>query len=120
MVIGETRGQAPDLLRDSGQVQRMMAELHGAQRFRLGWGEADIERETLVLLTEISKALKGSVEATDTIRVTAAANATAIDISTEPLRRATAYATAVAHHVLEQATRTCLRAYRFAKAADAP
>ncbi|HZK78706.1 MAG TPA: HAMP domain-containing sensor histidine kinase, partial [Gemmatimonadaceae bacterium] len=120
MVIGETRGQAPDLLRDGGQVQRMMAELHGAQRFRLGWSEADVERETSILLTEITKALKGSVEATHTIRATAAANATAIDISPEPLQRATAYATAVVRHVLAQATRTCLRAYRFAKAADAP
>jgi hypothetical protein len=48
-VIGETQGKDPDLLGDSGHVTRLMAELHGAQRHRLGWRENDIEREIKIL-----------------------------------------------------------------------
>jgi hypothetical protein len=57
MIIGETRGKSPDLLRDGGQVQRFMSELHGAQRFRLGWSEADIDREVGLLISEVARAL---------------------------------------------------------------
>jgi hypothetical protein len=45
MIVGETRGTSPELLADGAHVQRVMSELHGAQRHRLGWSEADIERE---------------------------------------------------------------------------
>jgi signal transduction histidine kinase/DNA-binding response OmpR family regulator len=120
MMIGETRGQAPELLRDGGQVQRVMSELHGAQRYRLGWSETDIERETGLLLAEINKALKGSVALTDTIRAVDAEGIETPDIPDESLRMASDYAEAVARDVLEQATRTAIRAHRFAKAADAP
>ena len=120
MMIGETRGQAPDLLRDGGQVQRLMSELHGAQRFRLGWSEADIERETGLLLIEVHKALKGSVAVADATRAAGAEGVDIPDIQEAPLRMAAEYAEVVARHVLEQSARTALRAYRFAKAADAP
>lgn len=120
MVIGETRGQAPDLLRDGGQVQRLMSELHGAQRYRLGWSESDIEREASLLLAEINKALAGAIAVKDAIRAADAAGADTPEIPDEPLRMASEYAEVVARHVLEQATRTAIRSYRFAKAADAP
>jgi signal transduction histidine kinase/DNA-binding response OmpR family regulator len=112
MVIGETRGQAPDLLRDGGQIQRAMAELHGAQRFRLGWSEADIERETSLLVAEIIKTFKqggdpGTGDATGTI-------------PPQSVHLATDYASVVARHVLEQAARNSVRSHRFAKNADAP
>ena len=32
MIIGETRGKAPELLADGAQLRRVMSELHGAQR----------------------------------------------------------------------------------------
>jgi hypothetical protein len=120
MVIGETRGQAPDLLRDGGQIQRAMAELHGAQRFRLGWSDADIERETSLLLAEIVKALEHAGDPGDTVRVTSAAGGATQTIRAESVRSATDYASVVARHVLEQASRNSVRSYRFAKSADAP
>jgi signal transduction histidine kinase len=120
MVIGETRGQAPDLLRDGGQIQRAMSELHGAQRFRLGWSEADIERETSLLLDEIVKALQHAGDPGDAVRATSAAGGAAQAIPAESVNVATDYASVVARHVLEQSTRNSLRSYRFAKNADAP
>ncbi|HUQ98226.1 MAG TPA: ATP-binding protein [Gemmatimonadaceae bacterium] len=120
MMIGETRGQTPDLLRDGGQVQRLMSELHGAQRLRLGWSEADIEREIALLLIEVTKALKGSVAVTESSRAVDAQGADMPEIPDAPLRMAAEYAEVVTRHVLEQSARTAIRAYRFAKAADAP
>ncbi len=120
MVIGETRGQAPDLLRDGGQIQRLMAELHGSQRYRLGWNESDVERETGLLLAEIDRALEGSIDTANTVRTSEEASDAGTDISEEPLRTAAGYAAIVARHVLERATRTSVRAFRFAKTADAP
>jgi hypothetical protein len=112
MTIGETRGQAPELLADGAEVERVMAELHGAQRHRLGWGEADIERESPLLLAEIDRALRGALD-------TAAAGAPA-PVDTAAARAAVAFAVDVAHASLQQSTRTVLRAYRFARAAATP
>ena len=120
MVIGETRGQAPDLLRDGGQIQRAMSELHGAQRFRLGWSEADVERETSLLLDQIVKALEHAGDPGDTPRVTSAAGGATQAIPAESVHVATDYATVVSRHVLKQAARNSLRSFRFAKSADAP
>jgi hypothetical protein len=120
MVIGETRGQAPDLLRDGGQIQRAMADLHGAQRFRLGWSESDIERETSLLLTEIVDALEHAGNPGDSVRATSAAGGVTQAIPAESVRVATEYASVVARHVLDQANLTAVRSYRFAKSADAP
>jgi signal transduction histidine kinase/DNA-binding response OmpR family regulator len=120
MIIGETRGQAPDLLRDGGQIQRAMAELHGAQRFRLGWSEAHIERETSLLVNEIIEALEHAGNPGDAIRTTSAAAGATSTIPEESVRVATDYASVVARHVLEQAARNAVRSYRFAKSADAP
>jgi signal transduction histidine kinase len=110
MIIGETHGQAAELLEDGGNVQRVMAELHGAQRFRIGWGEIDMERETSVMLTEITRV----------IRATANLNAqTAGELTSNPhaLELATEYAVSVAQHVLQRALRISIRAHRFAKSA---
>ena len=104
-VIGETRGQASELLRDGGQLQRLMADLHGAQRYRLGWSEKDIERETTLLLAEIERTLRRAVDT---------------EATTEAAGAASQYAATVARHVLDRAIAAALRAYRFAKAADAP
>ena len=106
MVIGETRDHAPELLADGSQVQRVMAELHGAQRHRLGWSEGDIERETPLLVAEIERAL--------------GADTGSADFSGEPARTAVQYASYVTRDVLEQATRIAVRAFRFSRAAATP
>jgi PAS domain S-box-containing protein len=119
MAIGETRGQAAELLGDGGHVQRLMAELHGAQRHRLGWSEADIERETPLLLAEFEQAIRGALDAA----ATAGAGDGAPPGSGIPdaaVRAAAQYAADVARQILDQATRTAVRSYRFAKASDAP
>jgi hypothetical protein len=118
MVIGETRGQSPDLLRDGAQVQRVMAELHGAQRYRLGWKEADIERETPLLLAAVERALRASVDTAVTAGITGIVDHA--EISEAAVHTASQYAAALARQLLAQTATTSLRAYRFAKAADAP
>jgi hypothetical protein len=106
-IIGETGGHAPELLGDGAQVQRLMAELHGAQRHRLGWTEADLEREVPLLAAETERTLLESA-------------AGVAGAAPEAVRAATRYATVVARHMLEQAAATALRAYRFANATAGP
>jgi hypothetical protein len=120
MVIGEMRGKAPELLGDGGQVQRVMSELHGAQRHRLGWSEADIERETPLLFGEVVRVLQGALD-TGTTGVTVGADRVSDDDDArKPILAASRYAQDVTRYVFEQSTRTAVRAHRFAKAADTP
>jgi hypothetical protein len=134
MVIGETRGQDPELLRDGAQAQRLMSELHGAQRYRLGWREEDIERETAYLIA----AVESTIIAGEVAAITAASEAKSalvvpgftsrapigpyggVVISADSVSAAAAYATRVARDVLEQGMQTSLRAFRFAKAESEP
>ncbi len=118
MVIGETQGQAPELLGDGGQVQRLIDELHGAQRLRLGWSEADIEREMPLLRAEVERALLAAVD-TATVRGTSPGAAQGDPITDAALQAAARYAADVVRHILDRSARTAIRAYRFAKAAEA-
>lgn len=45
-----------DLVRERTQIQRVIAQLHGVQRARLGWSEAALERELAILREEIGSA----------------------------------------------------------------
>jgi signal transduction histidine kinase len=121
-VIGETKGEEPELLGDGGHVQRLMAELHGAQRHRLGWSEHDIERETQILFSEVERAIRITVDTSATTEVVhdLSPNLRSQPISPASVSAATNYALAVAHRVLHQASLTTLRTYRFTKDADAP
>jgi hypothetical protein len=121
-IIGETRGEEPELLGDGGHVQRLMAELHGAQRHRLGWSESDIEREIHILFTEVERAIRLAIDTAstaDAMQDTAAGSAR-LAISPASASAAMKYALEVAYRVLHQASLTTLRTYRFAKEADAP
>ncbi|AHG89458.1 ATP-binding region ATPase domain protein [Gemmatirosa kalamazoonensis] len=111
MIIGETHGRAPELLRDGAQLQRMMAELHGTQRYRLGWSEADLERETPLFVAEVERALHAAAD------TRGAGGGTAIP--DDAVRGAFQYASAVTRHMFGQATWTALRAHRVARATDA-
>lgn len=44
-LLGEAEGEPTINLNDGKKIQRLIGELHGAQRQRLGWKEADLERE---------------------------------------------------------------------------
>jgi len=121
-ILGETCGRDPELLADGGYLQRLVAELHGAQRHRLGWSEGDIERETTLLVAELERAINASVntEAAEHATGNRPSDATRESVSTSAVRAATQYALDVAFRVLDQASRTTIRTYRFAKSADAP
>ncbi|HEY9428533.1 MAG TPA: PAS domain-containing sensor histidine kinase [Gemmatimonadaceae bacterium] len=133
MVIAETRGHDPELLRDSAQAQRLMSELHGAQRYRLGWREEDIERETSYMIAAVESAIVAGEAAAMQAASEAKAGVTppgrgsrmpvgphgGVVISAECVSAAASYANKVVHDALEQGMQTSLRAYRFAKAEKA-
>ena len=54
-------GADAEALRDSTAIQRTVAERHGRQRRRLGWGEAEIRREFEILREEVSAAIQRQV-----------------------------------------------------------
>ncbi|HEY9449361.1 MAG TPA: ATP-binding protein [Gemmatimonadaceae bacterium] len=131
MVIGETRGSDPQLLRDGAQAQRLMSELHGAQRFRLGWSEEDVERETGYMIAAVQEAIgAGEAAAMEAagepgrptgegeLTITPADPYGGVVISTESVSVAAAYAKRVAREALERGMATALRSYRFAKAEE--
>ena len=111
MIVGETRGTAPELLADGAQVQRMMAELHGAQRHRLGWSEADLERENPLLRAEIEQTLQTSLSV---------GGAGEGETPGESARAAAQFAIVAARQMLDQGTATAIRSHRFAKATATP
>jgi hypothetical protein len=94
-LLAESKGRASDLLRDGSEIQRLLAELHGAQRYRLGWSEPEIGRDVEALSDELAattKSLSDSVATTNFV----------IDV----IRK-----------ILEQWKLTSIRGYRFARAA---
>ncbi len=133
MVIGETRDSDPTLLRDGAQAQRLIAELHGAQRLRIGWREEDIEREVQYLIAAVERSIAGGeAAARETARETArdakvsvvspskAIRTTVgtpggVMISADSVGAAASYANRIARDVLEQGMKSSLRSYRFAK-----
>jgi PAS domain S-box-containing protein len=56
LVTLDEGGGEPELMRDGTEIQRLIAERHGAQRARLGWSEEDLCRE-FQLLREILRPL---------------------------------------------------------------
>jgi signal transduction histidine kinase/DNA-binding response OmpR family regulator len=116
--IGETKGQAPELLRDGGQLQRVLAELHGAQRYRLGWTEEHIERETALQREEIGRTLDAALDTSATAPIVESLAPNNPVGDPDAVRQASEYAFAVVTHVLEQAAGIAIRAHRFARMGD--
>jgi signal transduction histidine kinase len=94
-LIAETKGKASDLLRDGAEVQRLLAELHGAQRFRLGWTESEVAIDVDILSDEIVMATR---------RLSRSGETASFFIDTT-------------RKILEQWKQTSIRGYRFAKSA---
>jgi hypothetical protein len=57
VLIEAAGGQTTRTLRDGTEIQRVLAERHGAQRAALGWSEADHSRELAILREEIERVL---------------------------------------------------------------
>ncbi|HEX7243017.1 MAG TPA: ATP-binding protein [Longimicrobiaceae bacterium] len=53
-------GGEPALLRDGTDIQRLVAERHGEQRARLGWGADELAREYRVVREEVERLLAGA------------------------------------------------------------
>ena len=58
VAVEEARGQPSGLLADGTEIQRLLAERHGAQRARLGWTLDDLRREWQLLDEEIERTLR--------------------------------------------------------------
>jgi len=63
LVVLENAGELDDaaeseLLSDGIKIQRLVAELHGRQRYRLGWTEHALEREYQILREEVDSLVR--------------------------------------------------------------
>jgi signal transduction histidine kinase len=60
-VLEEASGRPSQILADAVEIQRLIAMRHGAQRARLGWGEAEIRREFRIMREELDQAVRQAV-----------------------------------------------------------
>jgi signal transduction histidine kinase len=58
VAVEEARGQPSVLVADGSEIQRLVAERHGAQRARLGWSDDALRREWRILGEEIERAIR--------------------------------------------------------------
>jgi hypothetical protein len=56
VALDENGGDTSAILRDGSDVQRLLAERHGAQRYRMGWTVEGIVREYQIVREEIEAA----------------------------------------------------------------
>jgi PAS domain S-box-containing protein len=91
LVALDEGGGEPALMRDGESIQRTVAALHGAQRARVGFTPAEVEREYAILRAEMAELLRGE----------AALRSTA-DLST---------AVAIADRLLARAERVAAESY---------
>ena len=58
ITIEEGGGQPSSLIADGAEIQRIVAEKHGAQRARLGWSADDVSREYSILGDELGRIIR--------------------------------------------------------------
>jgi signal transduction histidine kinase len=61
MVALDEGGGEPALMHDGTEIQRLIAERHGAQRARLGWSEESLEKEFQILREVVESTLRRNV-----------------------------------------------------------
>jgi hypothetical protein len=69
VVMEEAKGAHSPTLADAVEIQRMIAELHGAQRQRLGWSETAMRREFMILREELERLVRQASEFGDPLKV---------------------------------------------------
>ena len=62
-VVEESSGRPSPLLADAMEIQRLVSERHGAQRGRLGWTEAALRREFMIIREEIERIVRNAIPA---------------------------------------------------------
>jgi signal transduction histidine kinase len=95
-ILAAAGGEPSDLLTDGSRIQRLIGELHGVQRHRLGWSEAQLLRE-VALVREVCLSALGHALGADE----AAARAGALALE----------------RLLDERRRACLSGFRSAAAA---
>ncbi|MDP9347681.1 MAG: ATP-binding protein, partial [Gemmatimonadota bacterium] len=60
LVLLAQEGARPTVLRDGSEIQRVISELHGAQRLRLGWTEEELRREFAILCEEVEATVEAA------------------------------------------------------------
>ncbi len=68
IVYEEVNGEPSPLLADAMEIQRLVAERHGAQRARLGWKEAAFRREFMIIREDIERVVKRALPANGQLR----------------------------------------------------
>ena len=58
VAVDEARGRPSHVITDGLEIQRLVAERHGADRARLGWTRADVQREWAILREEIERVVQ--------------------------------------------------------------
>ena len=97
-VLASANGDAPDLLADGSRIQRLIGELHGAQRHRLGWNEEQLVREVGLVREVMTETLDRALGTDDE----------ALHAAQTALER-----------LVDERTRACLTGYRAAASAVA-
>ena len=69
IVVEEVDGDASPLLADAMEIQRLVSERHGAQRARLGWTEAAMRREFMIIREEVGLVIRRAVPGKGPLRV---------------------------------------------------
>ncbi|MGI8400329.1 MAG: PAS domain-containing sensor histidine kinase [Gemmatimonadaceae bacterium] len=69
IVLEELRGQASPLLADATEIQRLVSERHGVQRHRLGWDEAALRREFMIVREELERMVREASTGVDPLPV---------------------------------------------------
>jgi len=90
-ILAAADGQPSELLADGSRIQRLIGELHGAQRQRMGWSEGQVVRE-VGLVRQVCLAAVAETLGSD-----------------DPAREAAAWAT---ERLLDERTRACLSGFR--------
>jgi hypothetical protein len=65
----EANGAHSSTLADAMEIQRLISELHGTQRQRLGWSESVLRREFMIIREELERLVRQASEFGDPLPV---------------------------------------------------